>query len=221
MSRPRAIGRPNKTATTNYIVLIAIFLLCVNNVLFVGHKRLLSLIVTQDFETVSPIEIEFAASSSQFLVVCNNVDNSLMPIFDNFTIVRLNMKDEPPPWNATVFLHYDEGCKSHPYVIESLERRNQSPLLDYHNFSSSIIEQTSGLWVNGVHWPQFSSANDTPYLRVIHDRPAIFKTYGEVFWRMHYGSQSCSDVDFVVYREVETLLPDCLTIHFLQGVSTR
>jgi len=221
MSKPRAIGRPNKTATTNYIVLIAIFLLCVNNVLFVGHKRLLSLIVTQDFETVSPIEIEFAASSSQFLVVCNNVDNSLTPIFDNFTIVRLNMKDEPPPWNATVFLHYDEGCKSHPYVKESLERRNQSPLLDYHNFSSSIIEQTSGLWVNGVHWPQFSSANDTPYLRVIHDRPAIFKTYGEVFWRMHYGSQSCSDVDFVVYREVETLLPDCLTIHFLQGVSTR
>jgi len=173
MSKPRAIGgRPNKTATTKCIVLIAIFLLCINNVLFVGNKRLLSLIVTQDFETVSPIEIEFAASSSQFLVVCNNVDNSLTPIFDNFTIIRLNMKDEPPPWNATVFLHYDEGCKSHPYVKESLERRNQSPLLDYHNFSSSIIEQTSGLWVNGVHWPQFSSANDTPYLRVIHDRPA-------------------------------------------------
>lgn len=158
MSKPRAIGRPNKTATTkSYYIVLAIFLLCVNNVF---HKRLFSLIVTQDFgkyaraPSIPPIEVVFA-SGSQFLVVCNNVDNSLTPIFDNFTIIRLNMKDDPPPWNATVFLHYDEGCKSHPYVKESLERRNQSPLLDYHNFSSSIIEQTSGLWVNGVHWPQF------------------------------------------------------------------
>ena len=50
---------------------------------------------------------------------------------------------------------------------------------------------------------------------------AIIKVYGEVFWRMHYSTQSCNDVDFVVYREVETILPDCLTIHYLQGVSTR
>jgi hypothetical protein len=57
-------------------------------------------------------------------------------------------------------------------------------------------------------------------LRAIRDRPAIIEIYGEVFWREQYKKQSCSDVDFMVYREVETALPDCLQIHFIQGVST-
>ena len=164
MSNPRAIGRPKKHSATKswrYIVLIAILLLCESGVTFSGRKRLSSRIITQDFEDAwaphshaLPNEILFA-SGRQFLVVCNNVHNSLTPIFDNFTIVWLN-KDEPPPWNATVFLHYGEDCKSHPYVKESLERRKESPLLDYRNFSSSIIKQTSGSWVNGVHWPEFT-----------------------------------------------------------------
>jgi hypothetical protein len=38
-------------------------------------------------------------------------------------------------------------------------------------------------------------------------------------WRGTWG-KSCAKYDFVVYQEVESSLPDCLTIHFLQGVAT-
>jgi len=70
-----------------------------------------------------------------------------------------------------------------------------------------------------MHWPEIS-INSTNYLRVMQDRPAIIMTYGEVMWRYSWGKDSCAKCDFVVYREIETSLPDCLTIHFLQGVTT-
>ena len=73
--------------------------------------------------------------------------------------------------------------------------------------------------VHGVRWQNFSR-NSTKYLRSIRDRPAIIKILGEVFWREFYAKETYHDVDFVVYREVETSMQDVLTVHFLQGVST-
>ena len=71
-----------------------------------------------------------------------------------------------------------------------------------------------------VHWPNFSLNNTELFLRLIKNRPLILKHWGEVFWRTHYAEKSCSDVDMVVYRAVEPHGKDCLTMHFLQGVST-
>lgn len=161
---------------------------------------------------------------TKFLVVCYKVDPSLIPIFDNnFTIIRLMKKrraNKPPPWNATVFLH-GEYCADHPYVVESMIRRDRSPYLvaATNNHSSTNNDNDGSSWAHGVRWPNYSM-NATNYLRAIQDRPAIIRLYGEVNWRMQYAKQSCSDVDFVVYRESETIIPDCLTIHSLQGVWT-
>lgn len=160
-----------------------------------------------------------SADQEKYLVVCNPVDNSLTPTFSNFTVIRLDLKETPPPWDATVFLHGDK-CAKHPYVIEATKRREQSPYIVARDESTaSFIHEEP--WIHGVHWQDFSSSNDTKkYLRAIHNRPAIIKIIGEVFWRMHYKKESFSDVDFVVYREVETPIQDSLTIHFLQGVTT-
>jgi len=150
-----------------------------------------------------------------FLVVCHNVGDVLLPMFSNFTVIRLGKEDDPPPWNATVFL-YGEQCADHPYVAESIERRRRSPFLVAPKLPPSSEQSKQ---IHGVNWPNFS-VNSTKYLRIIRERPAIIKIMGEVFWRSHYAKQSCRDVDFIIYREDETLIPDCLTIHYLQGVST-
>lgn len=71
-----------------------------------------------------------------------------------------------------------------------------------------------------VHWPNFSRNNTELFLRLIKNRPLLLKHWGEVFWRTLYAKKSCSDVDMVVYRAVEPHGKDCLTMHFLQGVST-
>ncbi|KAL7537627.1 hypothetical protein ACHAXR_007973 [Thalassiosira sp. AJA248-18] len=149
------------------------------------------------------------------------VANALYPTFSNFTVIRLSKNETPPPWNATAFLHIEKKCANHPYVVESIERRNRSPFLVASNRSAHEMEHDYdlSLWVHGVHWPAFS-ANSNKYLRVIRDRPAIIGMRTEVFWRGQYERNGCGDLDFVVYREVETPIPDCLTIHSLQGVST-
>ena len=48
----------------------------------------------------------------------------------------------------------------------------------------------------------------------------IYLDLPSVFWRSLYEKQSCADVDIVVYRATENHGMDCLTMHFLQGVST-
>ena len=52
------------------------------------------------------------------------------------------------------------------------------------------------------------------------DRPSSNCTARYSGWRVHYARQSCADADFVSYREVETELPDCLQVHFVQGASS-
>mmetsp|Transcript_33169 Transcript_33169/g.71666 ORF Transcript_33169/g.71666 Transcript_33169/m.71666 type:complete len:564 (+) Transcript_33169:92-1783(+) len=174
--------------------------------------------------------------SRPILVICGGggVDSydkvfDTLHMFSNFTILRLLQNQIPPPFNTTnpVFLH-GENCKDHPYVVESMERRKRSPYLvsmKEENWTSSSLLSSPSSWVHGVHWPNFFTTNSSnghdgnanKYLRVIHERPAILKVLGEVFWRQHYRDVNG---DFVVYREVETLIPNVLTIHFLQGVST-
>ena len=131
-------------------------------------------------------------------------------MFNNFTLIRLNKNGIPPPWNATVFLQimHKNTCANHPYVVESIERRIKSPFLD----ALALFTNRTGEWNNGVHWPHIS------VVRTIQERPAIVGFRGEVFWRDNYGS--CSDFDFVVYRETENPCIDSFTIHYLQGVST-
>eukprot|EP00581_Thalassiosira_minuscula_P003683 CAMPEP_0183738368 /NCGR_PEP_ID=MMETSP0737-20130205/54361_1 /TAXON_ID=385413 /ORGANISM="Thalassiosira miniscula, Strain CCMP1093" /LENGTH=420 /DNA_ID=CAMNT_0025972887 /DNA_START=272 /DNA_END=1534 /DNA_ORIENTATION=+ len=150
------------------------------------------------------------------MVVCNDVSNFLLPIFSNFTVIRLNKGDAPPPWNATAFLFNENGrCSDHPYVKESMERRKRSPYLVAPDLSPTNTSELR----HGVRWLDFS-INSTNYLRVIHERPAILNLFGEVFWRKYYKIGGCSDYDFILYREWETLIPGCLTIHFLQGLTS-
>ena len=47
-------------------------------------------------------DVDKLFTDAPFLVVCNNIDISLRPMFDNFTVVRLLRRERPPPWNATV-----------------------------------------------------------------------------------------------------------------------
>ena len=224
----RALWQTKKKARRLFALISILCALCYSNVSYLGatikYTRSGDAVAQHQSSpnrtTLTPIlrqllaekSIESAVASSfadrPFLVVCDNVDNSLTPIFSNFTVVRLNKNEQPPPWNATVFLH-GERCTDQPYVKEAMERRKSSPFLVAPN-------QTSASWIQGVRWPNSTKK----YLRAIRERPAIIKTYGEVFWRIHYKDQSCGNVDFVVYREVETPIPDCLQIHFLQGVST-
>jgi hypothetical protein len=127
----------------------------------------------------------------------------------------LGKNETPPPWNALAFLE-PRGCEHHAYVKEATERRQESPFLVAPNVSNT---NDHGARLHGVHWPNFSS-NSAKYLRLAKNRPVILKLWGEVFWREIYAKQSCSDADIVVNREVETHGKDCLTMHFLQGVST-
>jgi hypothetical protein len=103
-----------------------------------------------------------------------------------------------------------------PYVVEAMARRKRSPFLVAKD--NDVFNDERLWWVHGIHWPNFS-INSTKYLCVMQDRPAIITIYGEVMWRGTWG-KSCAKYDFVVYREVESSLPDCLKIHFLQGVGT-
>ena len=48
-----------------------------------------------------------------YLVVCQNVPNIFIPMFTNFTVIRLGRNQAPPPWNATVFLYPEGSCKDH------------------------------------------------------------------------------------------------------------
>jgi len=150
------------------------------------------------------------AGEPHYLVVCRKVESYFLPVLSKFKVIRLEMGDNPPPWNAKAILHA-EKCMTNPYVVEALERRKRAPFL-----AAPTMSDTSPAVVYGVRWPSFG-VNNTKYLRTIHDRPAIVKYLGEVFWRRLY---KCADVDFVIYREIETLLPDCLTIHYIQGAST-
>lgn len=54
---------------------------------------------------------------------------------------------------------------------------------------------------------------------MVKDRPVILRLWGEVFWRTLYEKDGCRG-DIVVFRSVEAYGKDCLTMHYLQGVST-
>lgn len=158
------------------------------------------------------------------LVVCDNGDEAvraLAPAIANFTIVRLNKGEKPPPWNHTdpVFLHFNK-CIEHPYVKEAKERRRNSPYLVAPRLPppAATDEGEGGAWLNGVRFPSFAG-NATPYLRVARDRPILLRALGEVFWRDIYRGQRHNDVDLVVYRERSTPVPGCLTAHWVQGVA--
>lgn len=179
----RAIGR-KQNSPSRYIAVGVFFTLCAYN-LYSTHKSLIgSTIFSLDNVNngVAPAsvhnniinknavhddqDVEKLFTDAPFLVVCNNIDISLRPMFDNFTVVRLLRRERPPPWNAPVFL-YGEHCKDHPYVQQATTRRNVSPFLDSSSPALEMIKRnnTNG-WINGVHWPA-----DKHHLRIIHDRP--------------------------------------------------
>ncbi|KAL3797260.1 hypothetical protein HJC23_004552 [Cyclotella cryptica] len=153
------------------------------------------------------------ASSKPYLVVCHRMEDWFYPVSDYFTILRI-ADGELPPWNATVLLLPDDKfCAEHPYVKEAIKRRNEAPFLDTQGDNSPKLYNG---WNDGVFWPE--SIKSTKVLRLLKDRPALVRLRGEVFWRNK--GHSCSDVDFIVDRQKERLFDDCLTIHFVQGVSS-
>jgi hypothetical protein len=72
-------------------------------------------------------------NGSPFLAICHGgIPNPLDQIFSNFTVFWLLKDDEPPPWNATVFLLIDNNnqeCMMDPYVVEAMARCECSPFL--------------------------------------------------------------------------------------------
>eukprot|EP01082_Thalassiosira_pseudonana_P007141 g7109.t1 g7109 contig23:1889206-1890636(-) len=188
-----------------------------------NNGTLSNLLRTVGNGNVNNIFQQDSEGNGPFVVVCRTIPSEIYPMFSNFTLIHLKMKGGVaiPPWNATVFIVLDmkdkNNCNNHPYYLEAFERRKNSPLLVTLNVQTS---NATGEWYEGVHWPKFSSQSDpskSAYLRGIKDRPAIVRVRGEVFWRDMYGS--CSDVDFVLYREKEVPAIDCLNIHFVQGVA--
>jgi hypothetical protein len=108
-------------------------------------------------------------SDKPFLVVCNDIQLPLIPMFSGFTIVRLNRNETPPPWTSLAFLDKTgSGCDGHAYVQEAIQRRNQSPYLTAPGMATS----PNGTWLHGVHWPNFSNES-AKYLRMVRDRPVI------------------------------------------------
>ena len=88
------------------------------------------------------------------------------------------------------------------------------------NVSKVNLDLFRGQWVDGVYFPNYtnsSTTNTTIFMRSIHNRPALMRARGEVFWR--HVDTSCSDVDFIWDRQTETPSEECFTIHYLQGVS--
>ncbi|KAL7484251.1 hypothetical protein ACHAW6_009891 [Cyclotella cf. meneghiniana] len=152
-------------------------------------------------------------SSKPYLIVCHRMEDWFYPVSNHFTILRI-ADGELPPWNATaLLLHEDVFCADHPYVKEAIRRRTEAPFL--FDATNSPPGSFDG-WKHGVFWPE--SLNSAKSLRVLKDRPALVRLRGEVFWRNN--GRTCQDVDFIVDRQKERLFDDCLTIHFVQGVSS-
>ena len=111
---------------------------------------------------------------------------------------------DPPEWNNTntiVLASNEEECLNTEYYQEVLKRFQHAP---------KVRSQWTG-WKYDIYWPPEHQ------LRSLQNRPMLVKVLGEVFWTKVYGS--CSDVDAVIYRSKHVNWDDCLTIHFLQGVS--
>ncbi|EJK58976.1 hypothetical protein THAOC_20860, partial [Thalassiosira oceanica] len=68
------------------------------------------------------------AGEPHYLVVCRKVESYFLPVLSKFKVIRLEMGDNPPPWNAKAILHA-EKCMTNPYVVEALERRKRAPFL--------------------------------------------------------------------------------------------
>ena len=151
-------------------------------------------------------------STKPFLVVCHIINDWIFPLGEYFTVIRI-VDGELPPWNATVMLlHEDSYCEEHPYVKEAIRRREKSEYLDTTYDSARFYKG----WKDGVFWPDATSSNK--FIRSIKDRPALVRVRGEVFWRNN--DESCGNSDFIVDRQTERLFDDCLTIHYVQGVSS-
>ena len=157
-----------------------------------------------------PWEFRYETSSKPYLVICHKFHDWIYSVSNHFTILRI-IDGELPPWNATTMLiHEDSFCENHTYVKEAIRRRKAAAHLDINDVSFHTG------WKDGVFWPDGMQSTKT--LQSIKDRPALVRRRGEVFWRNKFDT--CADIDFIVDRQTESPLDDCLTIHYLQGVAS-
>lgn len=108
------------------------------------HARGLSETLREYERNIGP-KNSIVASPKPFLVVCNDINPALVPMFSDFSIVRLKRNEKPPEWNATVFLE-PSGCDDDPYVKEAMRLREQSSYLSAPGISSA----ENGTWLHGV-----------------------------------------------------------------------
>lgn len=109
-----------------------------------GHDHGLAATLLKYEKQNGPIE-SIVASPGPFLVVCDNMNPALAPMFSNFTLVRLKHNETPPEWSSVAFLEPGK-CNDHPYVKEAMRRREQSSFLTAPEVSS--VE--NGTWLHGV-----------------------------------------------------------------------
>ena len=187
-----------------------------------NHMRMSATTATSDTNTQLSKAAIFSNgqinNTKPHLVTCIRNEEYLLPIAKYFTIHRLmDGFNGVPPWNATAYLLMDDPywylCQHHEYVQEALRRREMSPLV---NVSKDDLRLFRGQWIDGVYFPNYTNKTTT-YMRSIQDRPVLMRARGEVFWR--YADTSCSDVDFIWDRQIETPSEECFTVHYLQGVS--
>jgi hypothetical protein len=123
------------------------------------------------------------SSEVPYLVYCSKLEGFLLPIRKHFKLVDLaSTNAKLPPWNATVLLIMTtKVCTDHPYVKESVKRREESAYVDASNHSDIL----SGEWKDGIYFPHHSTPK---FMRSIKNRPALMKARSEVFWRANYDS---------------------------------
>ena len=85
------------------------------------------------------------SETNAFLVVCNDINPALVPMFSNFRLVRLGKNETPPEWSSVAFLE-PSGCDDNQYVKEAIRRREQSPYLSVPDLPAT----DDGTWMHGV-----------------------------------------------------------------------
>ena len=117
----------------------------------VGHDPGLTATL-QKYERQIGQKDSIIASPGPFLVVCDSINPALIPMFSNFTLVRLKRNETPPEWGSVAFLE-PHGCESNTYVKEAISRRQQSSFLS----APEISPVENGTWLHGVSSTSLSS----------------------------------------------------------------
>lgn len=135
----------------------------------------------------------------KYILYCPYDKKKVQYIFKKTNYVLQSMLN-PPAQNVKFIIKTNHPkCTHTKYYKNAIELYNKA----------QIVDSPYKGWVKNIYWAQKS--------RSYSNRPIILKVMGEVFHTMN--SNTCKDVDALVYRSKDNIHPDCTTIHFLMGLA--